>query len=305
MTKQINSVSIIGMGALGLLYARFIQENLGDEAVRFIMNCERFEKLNGKIFKINGQEVSFNLEKDTEAKPADLVIVAVKSTGLESALKTMEKSVGPDTIIISVMNGISSEEIIGAKFGMDKVIYTVAQGMDAMKFGESLNYTKAGELRTGMTTNISRETFDALTDFFERAGIPYIIEENIIRRLWSKFMLNVGINQTCMVYGKTYSQVLTEKEPRQTFVGAMKEVIEISKAENINLNQEDLEMYVKLTGTLSPDGTPSMGQDRINRKKSEVEMFAGTVIKIAEKHGIPVPVNRFLYEQVQKIEAEY
>ena len=141
--------------------------------------------------------------------------------------------------------------------------------------------------------------------FFDRAGVGYVEEDDILRRMWSKFMLNVGVNQTCMVYGTTYGGVLADGEPNRTMISAMREVIALAGAEGICLNEQDLNQYIDIIGTLSPEGTPSMGQDRINRKPSEVELFAGTVMRLAEKHGLYVPVNRFLYERVQKIEKEY
>ena len=69
------------------------------------------------------EQKTFQMVKESQAVPVDLVIVAVKFTGLEACLKTMEKVVGPDTVIISVLNGISSEEYIGAKFGFEKVLH--------------------------------------------------------------------------------------------------------------------------------------------------------------------------------------
>lgn len=303
--KKINSVNIIGMGALGLMYANMIQQSLGSEAVSFLMDSDRIKKYQGKSFSVNGQEKTFNLLDAENAVNVDLVIVAVKFGGLESAVELMKNAVGKDTIIISVLNGISSEETIAARYGAEKIIYTVAQAMDAMKFGNELRYTKSGELHIGVANGGTEENLIALEEFFDRSKVAYVREENIIRRMWSKFMLNVGINQTCMVYGKTYSQVLTEEEANRTFVSAMQEVIELSKAEGINLSQEDLQFYVDIIKTLDPKGTPSMGQDRINKRKSEVELFAGTVIRMSKKHGLKVPTNEFLYEQVKKIEAEY
>ena len=67
----------------------------------------------------------------------------------------------------------------------------------------------------------------------------------------------------------------------------------------------DLEEYDRIIRTLRADGTPSMGQDRIARRHSEVEMFAGTVIRRGQKAGIPTPVNQWLYDQVQEIEKSY
>lgn len=303
--KEIKTTNIIGMGALGLLYADMIQTNLGSHAVSFLLDDSRYEKNKNQTFTINGEEKRFNMISEKDAVPVDFVIVAVKYNGLEAALKTMEKVVGPETVIISVMNGISSEEIIASKFGGDKVIYSVAQAMDAMKSGSSMVYTKAGELRIGYARGGTKENLELVKDFFNRAGIAYTEEQDIIRRLWNKFMCNVGINQTCMVYGKCYREVLAPGQANDTFIGAMREVILLSKAEGINLTEEDLEGWVKIISSLAPEGTPSMGQDRIARRKSEVELFSGTMLRLAEKHNLVLPVNKWLYEQVQKIEAEY
>lgn len=304
---QIQKVSIIGMGALGLLYADIIQETLGSDAVQFVMDKNRFEKYKNQVFTVNGVEKKFNLVCGDEIKkPCDLLIVAVKSTGLnEKMLELAGKCVGKNTIIISVLNGISSEDVIAEKFGMKNIIHTVAQGMDAMKFGNDLKYTKAGELHIGITNQERKENLDCLEEFFIRSKMPYIVEEDIIRRMWCKWMLNVGVNQTCMVFNATYSMVLNQPELLSVYEGAMREVILLAKAEKINVTEEDLKFYIDITRTLDPDGTPSMGQDRIQKRKSEVEIFAGTVIKKAKEHGIEVPINQMLYEKVQEIEAQY
>ena len=119
-------------------------------------------------------------------------------------------------------------------------------------------------------------------------------------------MLNVGANQTCMVYGAKYGQLLVPGSAEyMTMVSAMREVILVANAEGIDLGEDDIRIYNDITRSLDPEKTASMGQDRINRKKSEVEMFAGTVIELAQKHGIEVPANQFLYRKVYEIEAQY
>ncbi len=304
--KQINNVAIIGMGALGILFGKEIADGLGSQAVRYIMDEDRFAKYQGSEVIINDRPWVVPVMKAEDAEPADLVIVAVKGTGLEEALDVMESSVGPETIIISVLNGITSEEAIAKRYGWEKVVHCVAQGMDAMRFGNKLNFTKPGQLHIGLAEGEAQENLDALVEFFGRAGVPYILEEDILYRMWSKFMLNVGGNQTCMVFESTYGGILTEGTMENLiYIGAMREVIALAGAEGVHLGEKELKEYIEVTRTLKPDGTPSMGQDRINRKYSEVELFAGTVIRMAEKHGIPVPVNRYLYGRVKEIEAEY
>ena len=119
-------------------------------------------------------------------------------------------------------------------------------------------------------------------------------------------MLNVGITQTCMAFGGTYG---TASEPgseqNRCFVAAMREALAVARAEGVDVTEADLVQMADLVAGLEPDGLPSMAQDRINRKPTEVEEFAGTVIRLAEKHGILVPTNRWLYGRIHEIEAGF
>ena len=303
---MIQTTAIIGMGALGLLYADRIVKARGQEGTVFILDDERLEKYKGRKFTINGEKKEFAMAAASAMKPVDLVIVAVKYNGLPSAIETMKSCVGKDTIILSVMNGIDSEEMIAETYGKEHLIYTVAQGMDAMKFGDALNYTKEGELRIGVVEEYQKKNLTAVKEYFEDIQMPYTLEDDILKRMWGKFMLNVGVNQTCHAYETTYSGVLTEgSEENRIFTGAMDEVIQLSQAVGINLSQEDAEYYKKIIATLKPDGVPSMRQDGIAKRKTEVEMFAGIVRKLAKKHGIATPVNDLLYDKIKKIEEAY
>ena len=303
---MIQTTAIIGMGALGLMYADTIAKARGRESVSFVMNKERLQKYKDVVFTCNGEEKTFQMRDCEEMEPVDLLIVAVKYNGLPDAMKDMRKCVGENTIIMSVMNGITSEKMIAEEFGMEKLIDTVAQGMDAMKFGSKLRFTQMGELHIGVEAGQKQENVDAVAEFFDDIHMPYVVEEDILFRMWAKFMLNVGINQTCMAYETTYSGALTEgTEANHTLIAAMREVITLSNAENIGLSEKDLWLYIDILKTLDPEGVPSMRQDGIARRYSEVEMFAGTVIKMAEKHGIDTPANRLLYQKVKAIEATY
>lgn len=313
--KPIQTAAVVGMGALGMLYADLIIRHLGTDAVCCVADHERVEKYRSMEFSVNGVPQNFRIVDSQNAIPADLVIVAVKYTALQSALDTMKNCIGPDTTIISVLNGITSEEVIGERYGHEKMIYCIAQGMDAVKFGGSLTYSRPGELRIGIRRaavsptpafpEASKERLDALTGFLARAGIRYTVEPDIMYRLWSKFMLNVGVNQVCMAYETGYGGALTPGEAFDTMVGAMREVLTLANAEGIPLAEEEITSYIDLIRTLSPDGMPSMRQDGIAKRPSEVEMFSGAVRSMAARHGIPVPVNERLYRKIKEMEAGY
>ena len=303
---MIQSTAIVGMGALGLLYADVIVKARGNEGVAFVLDEERLAKYKDTVFTINGEEKTFPMVSNMEAKPVDLLIVAVKYNGLKSAIETMKACVDGHTIIMSVMNGIDSEEILAEAFGKEHMIYTVAQAMDAMKFDNALNYSKSGELRIGVVEEYQKANLQAVCEYFDDIHMAYTAEEDILKRLWGKFMLNVGVNQTCLAYSTNYAGTLAEgTEENKIFIAAMEEVITLANAYGIGLTREDLDYYVKIIGTLSPTGVPSMRQDGIAKRYSEVEMFAGTVRRMAKEKGIKTPANDLLYEKIKAIEATY
>ena len=302
---DIQTVAIIGKGALGLLFADLVEHALGPESVHFVMDGERYARHVGEEVFVNGEPRAFNTVEGSQAAPVDLVIFAVKATGLDDAIDLAAPLVGPHTRMVSLLNGITSEERIAARYGWANLVLCVAQGMDAVFLGSEFTYTHPGELRFGAAEGTEAQTVADLAAFCERVGIAHTVEEDIWRRLWTKLMLNVGINQTCMVYGGTYGSATEPGEQNRTFVAAMREALAVANAEGVALTEADLAAMAALMASLEPDGMPSMAQDRINRKPTEVAEFAGTIIGRAERHGILVPTNRWLYERIRAIEASY
>ena len=301
---MIKSVAIVGMGALGLMYGEHIQKSQKGN-VSFLLNKERMERYQSAHFTVNGETVHFPMIDAENASPADLVIVATKYNDLRSAMEVMKNAVGKNTVIISLLNGISSEKILAEQYNTQNIIPCVAIAMDAMRDGHALSYCNKGFLRIGITDPAQQPAFEALKQFFEDIQLPYTTEADIMHAMWGKFLLNVGINQTCMVYDTTYNGVLTGEEEYKDFVDAMREVLAISEAEHINLTEEELQAYIKVIHTLKPDGYPSMRQDALAHRKSEVDMFAGTVLELAAKHNISVPVNEKYYHIIKDRESRY
>lgn len=300
-----NKVAFVGMGALGLMYGEVVHLNGKNTALEYVMDSKRAEKYKETVYTINEKQYKFKLTATENATPADLLIVSVKYTGLEAALDVMKNSIGPDTVVMSVMNGISSEEIIKERYPDAHVIYCIGQGMDCMKLGNTISYTKMGELHIGCKKESDREYVSKVADFFDEIQMPYVVEEDIIFRMWSKFMLNVGINQTCMVYGIGYGAALEKGEANRTLVAAFREVIACANAEGVPLGEAQINQYIDILKTLNPTSVPSMAQDRLNKNPSEVDMFAGTIIALGKKHNIYTPTNEFLYDRAKEIEKEY
>lgn len=305
----IENVAIIGKGALGLLFGTQLAACLGNDAISYLMDDARYERHAAAgldSITINGTPCPLRNVRASDAAPADLVLIAIKTTGLEQTLDTMERAVGPGTRIISVCNGITSEERIAERYGWKNTVLAVAQGMNATFMDGALEYTQTGQICLGAADGTDPAAVTDIADLLARAGIDHVVEQDIRHRMWTKLMLNVGINQTCMVYGGTYGSVTDPAgEQFRSFIAAMREVRAVAAAEGVTVSEQDLSSMVQLTAGLTPTGMPSMAQDRINRRLTEVDEFAGTIIRLAEKHSILVPQNRWLYQRVREIENDY
>lgn len=303
---RINEVAFIGKGGVGLLYGSMIARVLGDDAVEFVMDDARYERHAADWPRINGEPCSLRSVRASEATPADLVILTIKTTGLNQALDTMEAVVGPETRIASLCNGITSEQKIAERFGWQRTVLGICQGMDAVFLNNELTYGRPGEIRFGAAPDTDPAVVADIAELYSRAGIAHVVEPDIKRRMWTKLMMNVGVNQTCMVYGGTYGSV-TERgsEQRRSLVAAMREARVVANAEGVAIAEADLSQMVELLETLDPAGMPSMAQDRIARRKTEVEEFSGTICRLAAEHGIEVPQNKWLYQRIREIEASW
>lgn len=296
-------ITIVGMGALGILYGERITSTLGKEAVSFLADAERVNKYQKEGVYCNGKKCDFQVTD--KAQQADLLIFAVKGTTLQQAMEMAKDAVGEETILLSVLNGISSEEMMESYFDKGHIVHCIAQGMDAVKLGNKLTFANEGELRIGSPDADKQVYVKKAAQILKKAGVPYVVEEDITHRLWCKWMLNVGVNQVVMVEEGTYATIQNPGEARDKMLAAMEEVRKLSELADTGITKEDLAAYVALVDGLNPEGMPSMRQDGLAKRYSEVDFFAGTVIEKAKKYGLSVPVNQYLYDTVKKIEAGY
>ena len=300
---EIKKIGIIGQGALGVMYGNHLKKQLGNENVFFIADEGRVSRYRKADIICNGESCGFSYRSPKEAVTADLIIFAVKFMGMEGALETVKPFVGENTVFLSVLNGISSEEMIEKAYGAEHVLYACVQGMDAGKDGSEVTYKNMGYITIGNKDKSRDEKLKAVTDLFDRTGLAYKVPDDILREQWNKLMLNTGVNQVTAVYGAPYRLIQKEGEARTMMIEAMREVLRVADTQDIDLTEEDITDWLKLLATLNPEGHTSMCQDVLAGRPTEVDLFAGTMLKIAKEEGFSLPVNTFLYEKLKELEG--
>jgi len=303
--SPIERISLIGAGAMGSFYAGRLFD-MDQKCLSLIADGERYERLKEKGFFVNNRHYIVPVVKpDDKAPPSDLVIVAVKHHHLPRAIADLRNRVGGNTVILSVMNGIDSEEQLGAAYGMEKLLYAVAVGIDAVREENRLTYTTQGRLFFGEAKNHTvSQRVKKVQALFDRAGITYETPVDMIRVLWWKFMINVGMNQASAVLRAPYSAFQTSREAKGLMESAMREVMAIAREATVDLSEKDIENWYSILSGLSPEGKTSMLQDVEAGRKTEVDMLAGKVIELGRIYNIPTPVNKQIFQSIKEIEGE-
>jgi 2-dehydropantoate 2-reductase len=305
INPSIKKISIVGAGAMGAVYAAMLYD-MDSRCISFVARGDRMERLRREGLIVNGKLYNIPvLGPEDHTVPADLIIVAVKNQHLDDAIRDMRNCVGPETVIISVMNGIDSEERISAVYGMDKVLYCVSLGIDATREDNRVVYTTQGTLFFGEAANpFPTQRVTRVQTLLGKAGIVYETPPDMMYFLWWKFMINVGINQASAVLRAPYVLFQTSEEARGLMESAMREVILLAQKAGVNLSEEDISGFDPYLARLNPRGKTSMLQDVEAGRKTEVEMFAGRVIELGRHYNIPVPVNQMLFDQIREIESK-
>lgn len=291
-------VVICGLGAVGLTFANKFRDKC---ELKILANKERVDsyKLNPPM--MNGEKVYLDYITPDESWNPDLIILSTKTNGLPSAIEYIKNFVGEDTIIISQLNGITSENRIAEVYGWDKVLHSYYIGHSAMREGNNVIQDGLAIIYFGSPYEFNKEKVLKLKNILDECSVDYNIPEDIIYSLWLKYTLNVFSNQVSTVLNLKFGEMhgkafinLTKK--------IIKEVKAVAEKEGVN-GLENLEKdALKFLDSMCDEGKTSMLQDILAGRKTEVDIFAGEIIRLGEKHGIATPYNQVLYDLIKVVE---
>ena len=291
----IKNVLICGIGAVGSIYAQKIQK-FSPKDLKILVDEERFTRYSKNPMVFNGKDLvlDYVLPENKDFK-ADLIIIATKYDGLSDAVKNIKNFVKSDTVILSLLNGVTSESIIAKEYGQDKLLLSYFIGHSAMREGRFITHDGAGKIVFG-SKNVDKSRELRVKEFFDRVGIDYEIPDDMEHALWLKFMMNVSTNQPSAILRMTFGEMNANEKFLEFSRKLMREVQAVAKAEGVKNTDIMIDEALEAVSEMIPEGKTSMLQDVLAGRKTEVEMFAGAMIEFGKKHNIPVPYNRFMYE---------
>lgn len=287
-------VHLVGLGAVGAGYGSKILAAGHD--LQVIAAADRAERYLTTVTTVNGVDYRFGAIEPAQAQQADVVIVAVKSPALDDAIGLLDSSVGPGTVILSLLNGVDSERILAEAFPHAHVLLSVTVGIDAVRLGREIRYTSLGRIVFGELPPAQPGAAVAtLASLLASSDIAYEVSTDMVHQLWWKFLINVGVNQVSAVLKAPYRLFQFADSPaRAAMIAAQREVIAVAQAEGVDLDEADIDAWLAVLAQLGPDNYTSMAQDALAGRETEVGIFAVRVCELGRRHGVQTPVNELL-----------
>ncbi len=301
-------ICILGAGALGCAIGGVLTE-AGNEVWLINRNAAQVEAMNsrGLVLREAGVDRTVRVQAATTAKDAgvvDLVVVLVKSFGTRQAMDAATSLVGPQTIVLSLQNGLGHEDILADIVGRERVLagktYT---GGTQLGVGHVLIGTRGKDTHIGELDGRITERAERIAAVFNAAGLQTQVSDNILGTMWDKLLINVATGALTGITQLTYGDLYKQPELEACAVAAVGEAMAVARASGIVLGiTEPRDAWVKAGAGLPDEFKTSMLQSLEKGSVTEIDFVNGAVVRWGVKCGVPTPVNQTLVACIKGIE---
>lgn len=304
-------IAIMGVGAMGSVYAGLLSE-AGHEVWVIDVWQAHIEQIRNHGLKVEGASgdrtvMGLHATQDiADAGHCDLYVIATKASGVGSAAQAIAPHSGPDSLVLTIQNGLGAGERIAEYMPVDNVLLGVADGFGAAMQGPghvqhaAMNLIRIGEMQGGMT-----ERLQSITEAWQHAGFKARAFEDINQLIWEKYLCNATFSAPCTAFDCTLGELMNHPTRWQIALGCTREVFTLGQAKNINFSFQDPEAYVTAFGNKMPDARPSMLLDHHAQRKSEIDAINGMAVELGEQLGIATPYNEVLSAIVRRKEEAF
>lgn len=303
-------IAIIGPGALGCLIAGSLKARTKEEVWLIDNSRERAKHIRQDGVKVEGLSALARCQVNVSADPGevgrcDLVILCVKSYSTEDACKDIKDLVSDNTFVMTLQNGIGNVQVLNDYFGTEKVIAGVTNH-GATLLGEGhVRHAGKGETIIGLSSGKVLGPIKEIAGVLSKAGLETKVSRDIDSVIWSKLVINVGINALTAITRLKNGMLIEHGGTREILRSAVQEAVKIVKRKRVKLIYDDPIQKVESVCKATAANVSSMLQDVLNKKRTEIDFINGAVIRQGKALGIPVPVNEVLTALVKTIEATY
>ncbi|MFW9962649.1 MAG: ketopantoate reductase family protein [Candidatus Sifarchaeia archaeon] len=302
-------IVVVGSGAIGSLYGAFLSR-LEETEVILIGRNPHVSAIQSKGLLIKGVlgEHFFKLKAmkhASEVDKADLVIITTKTYDTLIAAKSAKHLIDGGASILLIQNGLGTEELVAKALDTTKVLRATTC-MGALRTSPGVvTATGYGLTEIGSRYPENYELVENLTAMLKQVGFDVRSSDNIEGVVWTKTLVNCGINPVGALTGLSNGEVYKNKALRSLIVRLVEEAVKVVKALGIELTTEDPVRYALGTAKATGNNINSMLQDLRAGKRTEIDAITGEIIRLAKQYGIETPSNEAVYALIKALESKY
>lgn len=304
-------IAIIGAGAMGCLYGAKLSASAENEVFLLDVWQDHVDAINKEGLQMEENQVFVpykNVNASTQANDVgvvELAVVFVKSTLTKLAVESNLAVFGPDTVTLTLQNGLGNIDLISQVIGKKNVIAgTTAHGATMLAPGK-IRHAGSGKTVIGELDGKQSDRIMKIAKLLNEATLETEVSTNVVGLVWDKLMVNVGINALTGITRLENGKLIQHRELEELLEKAVLEGKAVAKAKGINLSFHDPVQHTKGVCTATASNKSSMLQDILNKKKTEIEMMNGAIVKEGKALGVETPVNMVLTNLIQFLEKEY
>lgn len=234
----------------------------------------------------------------------DVVVVLVKSFHTREAIESAMPLIGPNTVVLSLQNGLGHEDVLADVVGRSQVLggktYAggVMLGHGHIIAGTQGKETYIGELNGGVSARAT-----AIAQAFTEAGLLTTVSDDIMSTMWEKLLVNVATGALSGITRLTYGELYQVAAVEACAVAAVAEAMAVARAAGIALQTTDpYQPWIKAAAGLPAEFKASMLQSLEKGSMTEIDFVNGAVVRWGARYGLPTPVNQTLVACVKGIE---
>lgn len=234
----------------------------------------------------------------------DFLVVCLKYGALPGAMDSIRKAVGEHTVVMSLMNGVDSEERIAAEVGDAHVIRSLIK-VTSHKEADGFHFdpdATLGIIFGEQEAPFQSERVQAIVELFEGSGIHYRVTEHIREEMWAKFRLNVCNNLPQAILGAGVGCYRDSVHMQAISDGLRRELEAVAAAKGIDLRIADA--AAGRGSAVPPTARYSTLQDLDAGRHTEIDMFSGALMRMGAELGIPTPYNEYTYHMIKALEEK-
>lgn len=301
-------IAIVGPGSMGLLFGAFLSKSKEDVHI-LDHNSKRADYIKKHGIKVEGMS-NLKATVDISSNPkdigvSDLVIVCVKSYDTEDAIKDAKELLGENTQVLTLQNGVGNIQILDEVVGHDRVIGGVTNhGATVLGWGH-IRHAGKGDTIIGKKNKKILGPIRDISKILNRANFYSKVSRDINSLIWSKLIINVGINALTAITGLNNGRLLDYDGTRSVMKQAVSEAVKVAKRKRMKLIYDDPLQKVESVCRATAKNVSSMLQDVLNKKKTEIDFINGTIVRQAKSLNISTSINEVLTYLVKTIESSY